>query len=212
MDENEPLNFSVDEVYQRILNHTTGLCSFWSSPNGWAPIESANLLSKAQLEWHISLTRSLKILLENKKLKEDGILILAWTTLGSLVETNLKLFLSVWYKDYKASVNKTALKGYKKKNKIVNPDQLMLEKLKNFFAAEVYPQTVRDMWKQQGRLDLIEWIDKVQKRRNSIHAFKKRDIGDFDDFEYELKRYLIFVRRITDTFPYPDSIYEPREI
>jgi hypothetical protein len=213
MEENEPLSYSDEEVIERIIKLTEGLGDFWSSSNGWAPIKSADLMSKSRLDWQASLARILKVFNTNDIKKEDGGLILAWTTLGSLTEGVLKLFLSVWHTDYEASALKSTLNGYTDKNgDLIDPDILMLEKLRVFFAKEIYPREIREIWKKQGRLDIIDWIFKIQQRRNAIHAYKDRDIGDFDEFFFELKNFLIVMRRLTDTFPYPDEyIYKPTE-
>ncbi len=210
MKENEPLTYSDKEVIERIIKLTEGLASFWSSSNGWAPIKAAELMSKSRLDWQASLARTLRIFNLDDIKNEDGGLILAWATLGSLTEGVLKLFLSVWHTDYEAST----LKGYTDKDgNLISPDILMLEKLRVFFAKEIYPNDIRKIWKEQGRLDLIDWILKIQQRRNAIHAYKDREIGNFDDFFMELKRFLIFIRRLTDTFPYPDQYgYKPNEI
>lgn len=213
MEENEPLTYSNEEVIERIIKLTEGLADLWSSSKGWAPIKSADLMSKARLDWQASLARILRIFNTNDIKKEDGGLILAWTTLGSLTEGVLKLFLSVWHSDYEASALKSTLKGYTDKNgDLIDPDILMLEKLRVFFSKEIYPKKIREIWKEQGRLDIIDWISKIQQRRNAIHAYKNREIGDFKEFFIELKNFLILMRRLTDTFPYPDEhMYQPTE-
>jgi len=212
MDENEPLTYSDEEVIERIIKLTEGLATFWSSSNGWAPIKAAELMSKSRLDWQASLARILRFFNTTDIKSENGGLILAWTTLGSLTEGVLKLFLSVWYSDYEASVLKSTLKGYKEKTgDLIDPDVLMLEKLRVFFEKEIYPKKIRKIWKEQGRLDIIDWISKIQQKRNAIHAYKDRDIGDFNEFFVELKNFLIVMRRLTDTFPYPDDMYKPTE-
>lgn len=213
MEENEPLTYSDVEVIERIIKLTEGLAEFWSSSNGWAPIKGAQLMSKSRLDWQASLARTLKIFTTDDIKKEEGGLILAWTTLGSLTEGVLKLFLSVWHSDYEASALKSTLKGYTdKRGDLIDPDILMLEKLRVFFEKEIYPKKIREIWKEQGRLDIIAWILKIQHRRNAIHAYKHWEIGDFNDFFVELKKFLIFMRRLTDTFPYPDEyMYKPIE-
>jgi hypothetical protein len=213
MDENEPLSYSNEEVIERIIKLTEGLAEFWSSSNGWAPIKAADLMSKSRLDWQASLARTLKVFNTEDIKKEEGGLILAWANLGSLTEGVLKLFLSVWHSDYEASALKSTLKGYTDKSgNLIDPDILMLEKLRVFFEKEIYPKKTRDIWKEQGRLDIINWILKIQQRRNAIHAYKHREIGNFDEFFIELKNFLIFMRRLTDTFPYPDEyMYKPTE-
>ncbi len=213
MNENEPLSYSNEEVIDRIIKLTEGLAEFWSSSNGWAPIEASDLMSKSRLDWQASLARILKIFNSDDVKKEDGGLILAWTTLGSLTEGVLKLFLSVWHTEYEASALKSTSKDYKDKNgNLIGPDILVLEKLRVFFAKEIYPKEIREILKEQGRLDIIDWILKIQQRRNAIHAYKDREIGNFDEFFVELKNFLIVMRRLTDSFPYPDdNMYKPSE-
>ena len=124
----------------------------------------------------------------------------------------LEIFSTVWYTVYKDKVIKTQLKGHiNKRNGLIDPDELKLENLRCFFAKQVYSDEIRAIWKKEGKLDLIDWVLKIQQRRNAVHAFKSRDIGDFNEFFQELKNFLIFMRRITNSLPYPDECFEPRE-
>lgn len=207
------LDYSNLEVIDRITHLTEGLNSFWGSSDGWAPIKSAELLTKSRLDWQLSLAKCLNFFLTTETQKEEGALILAWSTLGSLTEGVLKLFLSVWYTDYESSIERSDLAGFRNKNNnLIDPDVLVLEKLRVFMDKEVFPIDFRELWKDTDGFDIIEWILKIQQRRNAIHAFKDRDIGDFDDFFYELQNFLIFMRRLTGTFPYPYDGMEPQEI
>lgn len=206
-------SYSQEETVQRIINLTEGLTKFWESSQGWAPIESAELLTKSRLDWQASLARQLKLFLSDQLQTESGALILAWVTLGSLTEGTMKLFLSVWYEHYQAENIKTDIKAIKdNKGNLIEPDNMVLEKLRVFFAKRIYPDWVRKNWKDQGEIDWINWILIIQQRRNAIHAFKDRDIGTFGEFHNEVKNYLVFLRKLTDTFPYPDDeMYKPRE-
>lgn len=202
----EVSSYTIEEVVGRIINLTEGLTAFWAHAHGWASVESAHLLSKSRLDWQASLTRQLHLFLRFEHTDESGALILAWATLGSLVEGTLKLFLSVWYEDYLADPI------VDRKDKPVSPDGVTLEVLKVFFASKVWPKETREHWVAAGELDRILWISKIQQRRNAVHAFKDRDIGNFAEFYQELRNYLVFMRFITNTFPYPDDeMYKPRE-
>lgn len=183
MEENEPLSYSNEEVIERIIKLTKEICTFWSNASGWAPKKASDLMSKSRLDWQASLARMLRMFNTEQVQKEDGGLILAWTTLGSLTEGVLKLFLSVWRNEYESSVLKPTSRGYTDKNdNLIEPDILILEKLRVFLAKEVYTKDIREIWKKQGSLDIIDWILKIQQRRNAIHAYKNREIGNFDEF------------------------------
>jgi hypothetical protein len=127
-------------------------------------------------------------------------LILAWADLGSQVEGTMKLFLSVWYKDYKNDVKAIKKKG---EGDLIDPDSLQLEPMRQFFKERI--------WRNEDK-DWDAWILKIQQRRNAVHAYKSRDIGTFDEFLVDVRRYLNFLRYINDRLPYPDDeIYKPRE-
>ena len=86
-----------------------------------------------------------------------------------------------------------------------------LEKLRIFFAKNVFPKSAKEFWKKQGEVDWLDWILKIQQRRNAIHAFKNRGIGNFEEFHSDLKNYLIFLRKINNGLPYPSEVYKPAE-
>lgn len=192
------------EVVKRIVTLNAGLQKFWSNSHGWAPIKAAGLLSKSRLDWQVSLSRTLSIwITAPKKALTPGELILAWTNLGSLVEGSLKLFLSVWFDDYAADVeNLKAAKVYdNKKNKIQEPDSLTLERLRLYFN-----------FKGLLSKDCLTLLELVQQRRNAIHAFKDKSIGDTKEFHKALAGYLEMLREVNERLPYPDDIYSPQEI
>jgi hypothetical protein len=171
------------------------MMGFWENAHGWAPIEAANLLNRSMLDWQSSLSASLHNWLGTSS---DGDLILAWANLGALVEGQLKLFLSVYYEDYRADVN--AIRD--RNGNLQDPGGCTLEPLRQFFVKNIW--TVGEDWNQ--------YVEHIQQRRNAIHAFTARDIGSFDDWKVELRRHLSFVREMNRRLPYPDSGYEPTEI
>ncbi|WP_041917333.1 hypothetical protein [Desulfitobacterium dehalogenans] len=187
---------SLKEVVGRIIDFNYSLRDFWSSAKGWAPPEAADLLTRSRLDWQVSLSHCLNLWLEETVSEEaDGRLILAWSNLGSLVEGTMKLLLSVFYKDYLNDVEQV-----KKRGKLVEPDQLELEQMRQFFNKRI--------WKPEDSWD--EWILHIQWRRNAIHAFKDREIGSFDEYRNDLRMYLKFMRYVNFRLPYPDEIFMPR--
>jgi hypothetical protein len=203
--------YSIQETIERIINLTDGLNNFWKSSHGWAPIEAAELLTESRLDWQLSLAKQLP-LFQDEVNAESGRLILAWTTLGSLTEGTMKLFLSVYLQDYQANALKNEFKqAFDKKGNIINPDELMLEKLRKFFSECILPEDAIEQWEMSGEINWLNWILKIQQRRNAIHAFKSRNIGDIKEFHEDLKNYLIFLRKINNTLPYPSDNFKPRE-
>lgn len=203
--------YTTEVTVSRIIRLTEEITDFWKSPNGWAPLKAAELLTKSRLDWQASLARQLELFLD-KSNTESGYVILAWVTLGSLLEGTLKLFLSVYYKDYHIQ---NITQEYKKvkvwKGNLIEPDELTLDKLRLFFKDKVFPKDAKDTWNEQGEIDWLDWIYKIQKYRNAIHAFKSREIGDMEEFYSELKNYLIFLRKVNNSLPYPDEVYKPFE-
>lgn len=199
-------NMNHQNTVDKIISFTEQLIKFWKSAEGWAPIDAASILSKSRLDWQLSLTKQLNLYITQEDNKEEGLLILGWTTIGSLVEGLLKLYLSVYYNDYKADIE--AIKD--SKGKLMDPDILMLEKLKTFFKSKIFPKWIRDQWKTEHKVDWIDWIEDIQQKRNAIHAFKHREIGDFEELYSSIGKYYVFLKLISRQLPYPDEIYEPR--
>jgi len=191
---NDP-ELSLPEAVHRTATLIRNMMAFWKSAHGWAPIEAAELLNKSMLEWQSSLADNLSKWIGPLS---DGELILAWANIGALVEGQLKLFLSVYYKDYIDNDQET-IKG--KGGTTLDPDGVMLEQLRVFFRKNIwYPEE-----------DWDAWILLVQQRRNAIHAFKAKTIGTSDEVHGALKKLLVFVRRINAQLPYPDDMYVPTE-
>ncbi len=178
---------------KNIISGNEQLADFWGNSHGWAPNSAADLMSKSRLDWQVSLSKTLpKWTFEQATY--DGELILAWANLGALVEGSLKLLLSVYFEDYSGDVDK--LKG--RKGKQVDPDALAIEKLKQFFK------------KKERLKEWFPYIDLVQQRRNAIHAYKDRPIGDHNEFREAVGLYLQLLRTINRMLPYPDNMYEPQ--
>lgn len=178
------------QLITRIISGNTKLAAFWGNSHGWAPEESAQLMSKSRLDWQVELSKTLR--LWDFKTAENGQLILAWANLGALIEGTLKLYLSVYYVDYLADAE-----SVKNKGKIIDPDSLGLEKLKQFMRK-----------RELLASDWFSYIDLVQQRRNAIHAFKHRPIGNEPEFKECVAKYLQLLVTINGRLRYPDKRYE----
>jgi hypothetical protein len=195
---------SVIEIIDRIEALNRNLAQFWRRAGGWAPIESAGLLSKSRLDWQVSLSRSLRLWIRTPPDRlEDGELILAWTNLGSLTEGTMKLFLSVFYHDYQKDIDglKAAKAYHQKKQAPISPDGLSLDVMRAYFKNE-----------RLFEAEIDAYVELVQQRRNAIHAYQDRPIGDDEEFQSAVLSYLMMLRAVNSRLPYPDGIYVPQEI
>ena len=131
----------------------------------------------------------------------DGLLILAWANLGSLVEGAMKFFLSVFLYDYRNSVRRKKADSIfkslwdEKAQQPIDVDGLMFEKLRVFFAQEVWSQSDGDQWNK--------WLLHLQSRRNTIHAYKTRELGTFDEFFDDVRLYRRFLLEEMTNVPDP---------
>lgn len=173
----------VEQLYE-IKSFTRKVVLDWKNHKGWAPKSASLRLDKAMFDWIIELTDCLSIWESKGDQLTDGELILAYTNLGSLVENWLKLFYCIHYKDYQKN---PILKG----NKTVEPGKTMLQQLKEFSIGKLWEKG--DHW--------YIWVEKIQQRRNSIHAFNYRNIGDSQDFFEDLKKYKTFIEFVNNRFP-----------
>jgi hypothetical protein len=195
---------SVIEAIDRIVALNRNLARFWRTADGWAPIEAAGLLSKSRLDWQVSLSRCLRLWIKTPHDRlEDGELILAWAKLGSLTEGTMKLFLSVFFQDYQKDIDglKAAGAYHNQKQAPISPDGLSLDVMRAYF--------------KKGELlgaEIDPYVELVQQRRNAIHAYKDRPIGDDQEFQAAVLSYLRMLREVNARLPYPDGIYAPQEI
>jgi hypothetical protein len=195
---------SIEDAIARIQALNEGLRQFWSQANGWAPEEAATLMSKSRLDWQVSLSKSLRHWIYDPAAGiEDGDLILGWANLGSLIEGTLKLFLAVFYEDYKNDLEtlKTTQAWHKKNQVLLAPDCLTLDTLIDYVGkASLFTS------------DEIELCKLVQSRRNAIHAFKHKEIGTGPELHVAIKDYLMMLRATARALPYPDDSFMPREV
>jgi hypothetical protein len=196
-----PSTYSLASIQtvERIVTLNEGLRNFWSKSHGWAPVEAAHLLSRSRLDWQVSLSRCLNRWIDvPTMLDAAAVQILGYANIGALVEGTLKLFLGVYYNEYRADADAITRSGA-----IQDPDGLKMEPLRQFFKRRIWISAPSDNWDP--------WIQRVQLRRNSIHAFKEREIGSHCDLIEDMQRYLVFLRRINGQLPYPDGMTGPLE-
>lgn len=170
------------EELKRITNNTEIL---WKNARGIAPDSVADKMEAAMLHWITELTNALEIWIKKGTTLTDGELILARTNIGALTECWLKFFYCVFYEDY--------LKNpHKKKGKIVQPNRMSFEDLKNF--------SIGILWDDNNDEKYL-WVDKVQHQRNSIHAFNYKNIGTPAEFMDDIEKFCEFVESIDMRLP-----------
>ena len=196
-------DLTVEEAVVRIQNLNGQLADFWSKSAGWAPVEAAGLLGKSRLDWQVSLSSSLSLWVRAPTAAlTPAELILAWVNLGSLIEGTIRLLLSAYYHVYEVDIeNLTKANAFNKKKQVpLSPDGLQLQQLRVYCAKR---ELLTD--------DDLALVELVQQRRNAIHAFKDRPIGDRKEFQHSIKRYLQLLRNTIARLPYPSSEYVPAE-
>jgi len=184
------LSQSHDSIVSDIIRANDDIRAFWSNAHGWAPSDAAELLARSRLDWQVSLSHCLKSWLASSTAEDrDGRLILAWVNLGCLVEGSLKFFLSVYEADYSKAPR---TRGQRKEP--CDIEVLRLEDTRQYFKQHIWTDSQKH-W--------TCWIEKIQHRRNAVHAYKNRDIGTFDEFFTELATYLDFLIELEGQTPRP---------
>ncbi|MDZ4861772.1 MAG: hypothetical protein SGI88_22590 [Candidatus Hydrogenedentes bacterium] len=186
-------DLNIEEVVDLIVSYNTSICTFWSNSHGWAPKSAADLMSKSRLDWQISLSHSLALWIQPTNQNQLAALqILGYANLGALIEGTMKLFLSVYYENYAIDIDAVTRKG-----DVQGPEVLNLESLRQFFKRRIWSANPSDQWDS--------WINHIQYRRNAIHAFKSREVGDLAGLHDDIRLYLRFLDRINGQLPYPDN-------
>ena len=174
--------------FERTITESKRIFLGCSNLRGWASNDTVDILDNSRLDWLIDLSGVLSFWKEKAKNKmNNGELLLAYATLGALVEGWLKLFYCLYIKDYS---NDNRLQNEKSGTKIA-PNDLSFEMLKQF------SRTV--LWDIGDTKDL--WVEKIQKRRNAIHAFNNRNIGTADEYISDVEEYCKFTQDVWVQFP-----------
>lgn len=176
----------MDEM-SKINNISKETFSFWKNSYGWAPNHVAETLSIARLDWLEDLTETLKLWNDKSLTMTDGELLLAWTNMGALVEGWLKLFYCIYYDSYLQNPRI-------KRGDIINPNDLTFEDLIQFSRDKIW----------DGGSDWNIWVKDIQFKRNAIHAFNSREIGNGYEYSVALERYYNFIVMINDRLTYPN--------
>jgi len=179
----------ITAVVRWIRQRNWAIAEFWSNAHGWAPADAADLLDRSRLDLQVELADTLHLWVSDDPAvgpMREGPLILAWANLGALVEGTLKWFLSVYLEDYVIGVE-----GLVKAHP--EPDSLTLEPLRQFFAKHV--------WVAPGGWD--SWIQLVQSRRNAIHAYRRKPLGNRAEFADSVRTYARFLADLDRSVPRP---------
>lgn len=193
---------SIVEVVKAICRLNDKIGKFWSDCDGWAPDVAAKLLGSVRLDWQAELSRCLHLWMNDEQSKKsEGHLIMAWVNLGSLVESSLKFFLSVYLDEYRADLEGARAAGSLTRNGTPkSPEVLKFEQLRKFFKTNNILQKDSD--------DLIEL---VQKRRNVVHAYKDANIGTWKEYDNAVRRYYFLLYDLDSRLTYPSDVYDPRD-
>ncbi|MED3201385.1 hypothetical protein ACWKTL_27935 [Bacillus toyonensis] len=188
-----------------------------------------------------------------QKMLEQGLLVQSWSSLGSLLESTLQMFLALyyrfyikseWYKWEEEAINQITdvLTGSFKENleAIVKQNEVGGEKGLTNTIKKSFIIKVKEILKQKSSLpkieritlsDLIDFyfsenvlgsndygkedLQKIRDYRNAIHAFQKRVIGSWDDYNIYLKDVIMLtidilyrLPDIPDEEPIPDWYYK----
>lgn len=172
--------------FSLLLEQTEKQVALWKCARGIAPEAVVAKIENAPLDCLVELTECLSIWIEKGESMSTGELILARTNLGAVVECWLRFFYYIHYLDYKDSPLK------KKGTTIIEPEDLSFEQLKKF--------STNILWDDE-QTDDYKWIESVQKKRNTIHAFKNHEIGTCSEFLKDVDALNEFVENLISHFP-----------
>ena len=179
------MNNQFHDTLDYIINRTDNITLLWeNAATASAPKNVVIKMNAAMFGWMRDLTRTLRLWSDKGSSMTDGELILARSNLGAIVESWLKLFYCAYIDDYKKN-------PVSKNRKVIEPNNLSFEDLKSYSEGKLYK--AGDGWK--------DWIDSVQKKRNAIHSFNKRDIGNAGDYYDDLEKLYSFIEKLRMQLP-----------
>ncbi|MGO9547591.1 MAG: hypothetical protein ACLPPF_22715 [Rhodomicrobium sp.] len=161
---------------------------FWSQSRGWAPDDAANLLEIARLDRQLSFANTLgDYLIPFPYESADARQILGYTTLRSMCEGAIKLFVTVYLCDYRSDPG--AFKD-RKNSTLINPEDVKFDKLIEFYL-------------KKGDHIFKAFLYRIRDRGNAIHHFSNRDIGTQSELQADIIGFKDFLAAIDGQLPYP---------
>ncbi|MCA9094383.1 MAG: hypothetical protein KDA68_12915 [Planctomycetaceae bacterium] len=193
MIESENGTRSLESAIDQIITSNERIQKFWTEEAlGWPPREAAELLENSRMDRLVSLSHSLRQWTEPCTEEDrEGRLILAWANLGVLVEGAMMWFLCVWEHSYSDSPMR------KRNGDPLAPNELRFVELCQFFEQTVWLDWQKPTW--------VPWLTLVRDRRNAIHAFNHRDIGNWNEWQEAVVHYHEFLGELDGRVPYPDE-------
>ncbi len=178
-------------LYDELCIRTSEILSDWKKSFGFAPTNVTAVLDKARLDWLVDLTISLKHWSNVRGDVSEGELLLACSNLGAVVEGWLKFFYVVYLNDYYSDFNNVKKADGKGNYNVVDPNNLSFERLKQYSRGK--------LWEKGSDWDL--WVERVQQKRNAIHAFNNKDIGTIQEFNDDVVKLGELVKHIHSHLP-----------
>lgn len=182
---------------------------------------------------------------EEIKVIEQGLLIQSWSTLGSLLESTLQMFLAFYHEDFLKSnwgkwdektisqleeslivfndrlkqviasnqgTDDGGLNGKRRKSFIKKVRQLIQEKAVMPNLADITLSNLIDFYFSEAviynkSIYKKEELQKIRDYRNTIHSFKDRNIGTWDELNEYSKLVLLLVIEMLGQLPsVPDDV------
>jgi hypothetical protein len=186
------------EILHKLESEFTQLEREWKNSFGWAPDDIAYILESARFDWNVSLVKVLIEILSKINQKEAGTLIISYTILGTLLENTMKIFLIIYKRTYQNSNDVS-----KNKNKLTEPIDLKFDDLKKFIIKNVLIFHLLES-PLGTKVEFTNWLTKIQRRRNAIHALKNREIGSINEFYTDIVKAYNFFSELSNQLPSKD--------
>lgn len=177
----------IKESIEGIIEKNRSFGIFWGNldklsgrVDGWAPNCTAQeLLSNVCFESQLSLSYRLRELCRSHPKEEDvAKLILMHTALGSLLESTLKFFITVYIFNISEKNKKIGTKNLHQIEKILKENRIFEQ-------------------------EQLQWIKSMRESRNSIHSFNKQNIDEWNKLKLNISKYNVFLDEIDTRLPWP---------
>lgn len=183
-------HLEVCDAIEQIILLNQNISKFWENgARGWAPEEVSELLTKSRMDRVVSFSYRLNDALRTvEPSEEEAHLISSWVTLGSLIESSLAFYFTVFRNDY---IN-NGPRIHNKTGKVIEPTKLSFDQFRSLMMENELMDS-----------EANAWVLDVQQFRNGIHFFWDKKVGTKEELLVSIKWYLAFLNFINENIPYP---------
>ncbi len=182
-----------------LLEMLRHIADFWNEgAPGWAPEKATESLQRTDFLRMVQLAEEIPTWFADDS-PSKGQQLLAWVTLGTLAESILRWFLSIYERDYRRAPLFCV-------SSEIPPEGVFFHRLIDYFDEYIWAEEDRSAKCTAGhaKSEMTGLLHTIREQRNAIHCGKTR-LASWEKWRACVEKFLVLVCELEGRVPYPDD-------